>query len=301
MIDFDGLYALHARDVFRFALSLSGNRAMAEDITSETFLRVWSARDRVDLATVIGYLMTIARHLYLEEARGDRGRHAPGCDREDAAPGPYALAEGRAELDAVLADLQTLAEPDRAALLMRAQDQMPYEEIAAALGISIGAAKVKSAPGAPQDRRIAHESGGTVVMNVTREIVKDLLPLYAAGEASAESRAAVEEWLRTDPELVRLAAELRDDGAPPPATPVTPASGRAALAATKALLRRRSWLFALALLFTGLPVSFAFDSSGVRFFMLRDAPLVSSICLAAALGLWIAHGVVTRRLRVTGL
>ena len=29
-------------------------------------------------------------------------------------------------------------------------------------------------------------------MNVTREIVKDLLPLYAAGEAGADTRAAVE-------------------------------------------------------------------------------------------------------------
>jgi len=143
VIDFDALYTRHARDVFRFALSLSGNRAMAEDITSETFVRVWSARDRVDLATVIGYLMTIARHLYLEQLRGDRGRQALDGDREDAAPGPHARAQGRAELDAVLADLQTLAEPDRAALLMRAQDQMPYEEIAAALKISVGAAKVK--------------------------------------------------------------------------------------------------------------------------------------------------------------
>ena len=131
-----------ARDVYRFALSLSGNRAMAEDILSETFVRVWSARDRVDLATVIGYLMTIARHLYLERVRGDRGRQVLDCDWEDATPGPQALAEGRAELDAVLRDLQTLAEPDRSALLMRAQDQMLYEEIAAAPRISAGAAKV---------------------------------------------------------------------------------------------------------------------------------------------------------------
>lgn len=138
-------------------------------------------------------------------------------------------------------------------------------------------------------------------MNVTREIVKDLLPLYVAGEASEESRAAVEEWLRTDPELARLAAELRDDAAPPPATGVPQGSGQTALAATKALLRRRSWLLALALLFTGLPASFAFDGGGLRFFMLRDAPLMSSISLATALGLWIAFGVVTRRLRVTGL
>ena len=143
MIDFDGLYALHARPVFRFALSLSGNRAMAEDITSETFVRVWSARDRVDLATVIGYLITIARHVYLEQVRGDRRRQALDGDWEDATPGPHALAEGRAELDAVIRDLQTLAEPDRAALLMRAHDQMSYEEIAAALRISVGAAKVK--------------------------------------------------------------------------------------------------------------------------------------------------------------
>jgi RNA polymerase sigma-70 factor (ECF subfamily) len=143
VIDFAGLYALHARHVFRFALSLSGNRAMAEDITSETFVRVWSARDRIDLATVIGYLMTIARHLYLEQVRGERGRQVLDCEWADATPGPHTVAEGRAELDAVLTDLQTLAEPDRAALLMRAEDQMTYEEIAAALRMSVGAAKVK--------------------------------------------------------------------------------------------------------------------------------------------------------------
>jgi RNA polymerase sigma-70 factor (ECF subfamily) len=143
VIDFDSLYEFHSGAVFRFALSLSGNRTMAEDITSETFIRVWTARERVDLATVAGYLITIARHLYLEQARGDRRREMLDRDWEDATPGPHALVEGRAELDAVLADLQTLAEPDRAALLMRAQEQMSYEEIAAALGISVSAAKVK--------------------------------------------------------------------------------------------------------------------------------------------------------------
>ena len=137
-------------------------------------------------------------------------------------------------------------------------------------------------------------------MNVTREIVKDLLPLYVAGEASAESRAAVEEWLRTDPELARLALTLRDDGSPP-AAQVPPASGLAALAETKALLRRRAWLLAMALLFTGLPLSFEFDRGTLRFFMLRDAPLWSAACLTAAAGLWAALIAVARRLRVTGL
>jgi len=138
-------------------------------------------------------------------------------------------------------------------------------------------------------------------MNVTREIVKDLLPLYVADEASAETRSAVEEWLRADPGLTRLVQALRSDAAPAPTTPVTAASGQAALAATKALLRRRTWLMALALFFTGLPLSFVFDSGGFRFLMLRDAPVVSLVSLATAVALWIAFGVLARRLRVTGL
>lgn len=138
-------------------------------------------------------------------------------------------------------------------------------------------------------------------MNVTREIVKDLLPLYAAGEASEESRAAVEEWLRTDPDLARVVAELRNEFALSPATEMPQSSGQAELAQTKALLRSRSWLLAVALLCTGIPLSFVWDGRGLRFFMLRDAPLISSISLATAVVLWIWFGLVARRLRVTGL
>ena len=46
-------------------------------------------------------------------------------------------------------------------------------------------------------------------MNVTREIVKDLLPLYVSGEASADTRTLVESFLREDPELARLVDALR--------------------------------------------------------------------------------------------
>jgi RNA polymerase sigma-70 factor (ECF subfamily) len=143
MIDFTTLYQRHAPEVFRFALWLSGDRAIAEDITSETFIRVWTARSRLDLATVTGYLLTIARNLYRQGAIGAGRRGELEPDPPDPRPDPERLAAGRSELEAVLSDLQQLPEPDRAALLMRAQDQLPYEEIAAALGITRGAAKVK--------------------------------------------------------------------------------------------------------------------------------------------------------------
>ena len=46
-------------------------------------------------------------------------------------------------------------------------------------------------------------------MNVTREVIYDLLPAYFAGEASADTRALVEEFFATDPELGRMAARFR--------------------------------------------------------------------------------------------
>ena len=51
--------------------------------------------------------------------------------------------EQTAEVRAVLAALQQLPEMDRTALLMRALDEMPYEEIAETLGIPVVTAKVK--------------------------------------------------------------------------------------------------------------------------------------------------------------
>jgi DNA-directed RNA polymerase specialized sigma24 family protein len=57
MTDFSALYQKHAAKVFRFALYLSGNQGDAEDITSETFVRVWTSAAHVDTSTVRGYLV----------------------------------------------------------------------------------------------------------------------------------------------------------------------------------------------------------------------------------------------------
>ena len=143
MLDFETLYTRYAADVYRFALSLSGRRADAEDIVSETLIRVWTARDRVEIATVKGYLLAIARNLFLHDLR--RGKRRTRLDERvaDPQPGPATRAEDQAELVAVLGHLQRLPETDRAALLLRAQEGMPYEEIAAVLGLSVSAAKVK--------------------------------------------------------------------------------------------------------------------------------------------------------------
>jgi anti-sigma factor RsiW len=54
------------------------------------------------------------------------------------------------------------------------------------------------------------------MMKITRDVIEDLLPLYLADEVSADTRALVDEYLRTDPELASMAersdmAELPQD------------------------------------------------------------------------------------------
>jgi RNA polymerase sigma-70 factor (ECF subfamily) len=141
--DFRALYDRHAPDVFRFATYLCGNRADAEDITAETFVRAWTAPEPIQAATVKGYLFTIARNLFLKGIQRTARHTTLGADLPDPAPAHASRLEQQAELDGVLARLQTVPEVDRAALLMRALDGLPYQEIATALGISVSSAKVK--------------------------------------------------------------------------------------------------------------------------------------------------------------
>lgn len=143
VIDFATLYERHSAEVLRFSYWLCGDRALAEDITAETFVRVWTARDRVELATVTGYLLAIARNLHRQGFARARRHAVLEHEPTDPQPDPLRAAEDRDELAAVLADMRCLSESERAALLMRAASETPYTDIAAALGISEGAAKVK--------------------------------------------------------------------------------------------------------------------------------------------------------------
>jgi len=141
--DFEALYKKYAPDVFRFAMYLSGSRSEAEDITSETFVRAWTAPDAIVMASVKGYLLTIARNLFLQGLR-KWSRALPLDERlRDPHPGPEAQAETNASYAAMMAALQELPEVDRTALLMSAVEGLPYGEIARALGISLPAVKMK--------------------------------------------------------------------------------------------------------------------------------------------------------------
>jgi RNA polymerase sigma-70 factor, ECF subfamily len=144
MTDIENLYKRYAGDVRRFALYLCGDVVMADEITSDTFVRAWMAADRIRQPTVKSYLFTIARNTYIDLLR----RAARHTQLDENTPATRISAQTQMELSAevraVLTALQQLPEMDRTVLLMRVLDEMPYEEIGETLGIPMVNAKVKA-------------------------------------------------------------------------------------------------------------------------------------------------------------
>ncbi len=143
MLDFNDLYELYGPEVYRFAYWLAGNAAEAEDITSETFIRAWINFASIKTETLKAYLFQIARNIYLEWLRKQKGQ----VDLEDSYPDPHPrpdkLAEDYAEMEMVKRVLRAIPEIDRAAFILRVQHELPYAEIARVLQLSVAAAKVK--------------------------------------------------------------------------------------------------------------------------------------------------------------
>ena len=122
---FERLLRRHRGPLYTFFVRMLGDRARAEDLAQETFLRIvkgaasWEHRARFQT-----WLYTIARNLCVDSTRRERFRRADSLDAQDGEDGPL--------VDAVPSDG---AMPDRAAqsvrlrpLLQRALLALPPEQ-----------------------------------------------------------------------------------------------------------------------------------------------------------------------------
>lgn len=128
-----------------------------------------------------------------------------------------------------------------------------------------------------------------MTMNVSRDVIKDLMPIYEDGEASADTRKLVEEFLAGDPELradLTAAATVRYRRVMALAPP-EPALQ--AMQAAKRELQRQKWTQFFAILLTLLPLSILVRHGQVEFLLFRDAPLVALGMWAGAVPLWLAY------------
>lgn len=138
---FRDLYERYYPDVFRFALFLTGDVTRAEDLAADTFVRAWTARDRIRQETVRAYLLTITRNLFRDHLRAAQPHVALDERLQDATPMADVQVEHASALQQVRTRLRHVARGDRRALLLYIVREMSYSEIATALGVSVGAVK----------------------------------------------------------------------------------------------------------------------------------------------------------------
>lgn len=130
MASFEDLYRQHVQSVFRFAMSVTGNREEAEDLTSEAFLALHRNLSAIEQSLLPGWLLTVVRN----RARDAwRRRIVEERHREELRKAPAASAAPLEEWILNDADLKPI---HRACVMLRYVEGMTRAEIAATTGLS---------------------------------------------------------------------------------------------------------------------------------------------------------------------
>jgi RNA polymerase sigma-70 factor (ECF subfamily) len=155
---FGELYERYGTRIYAFNIARTADPDAAFDLTAETFAQAWLARRRFrdEAAGSAGpWLFGIARHLVAQSVRSKR-IESRACERlglRDRLDEPPATAEPQEiwldGLDEALADLP---EGQRAAVELRVIEGLGYDDVAAGLGTSSAAARVRVARGLGQLR-----------------------------------------------------------------------------------------------------------------------------------------------------
>ena len=139
-------------------------------------------------------------------------------------------------------------------------------------------------------------------MNITRDVVTDLLPLYFSGEASADTRVLVEAYFLQDPEFARLARSNPEADLPRTETPLpSKETEMQTLQRTRKLLSIRATLQGLAIFFTLLPFACWGDSKTGFHWLIMDQPLALGLSVTLAAVFWTALLMLRKRLSSSGI
>jgi len=131
-------------------------------------------------------------------------------------------------------------------------------------------------------------------MNVTKDIINDLIPLYVANECSADTRALVEDYFQRNPRQAEELRRIMNTTVPAAAPPAKGLDEVRAFREARRRLRRRSWLMAAAIFFSLAPFSF-FSTGDRTWWLLRDATGSALVYAAIGVVFWIIYAVDRRR------
>jgi len=149
---FEELVERHQRSVIGTVAKMLGNASEAEDIAQQVFVRVWKSAGRYEAqAKFTTWLFTITRNLVFNEVRRRRRKPTVSVDEREelthrtvedskAVPPDDGILQVELE-DAIDRAIKSLPEKQRLAVVLRRYEEMPYDEIAVALSMSVPAVK----------------------------------------------------------------------------------------------------------------------------------------------------------------
>lgn len=157
--DFGKLFDRHGQAIYKFCARRTADLALAEDLTSVTFLEAWRHRHRAPLGqaeSALPWLLGVANNVVrnaLRHRRRDRialERLPPAsvvpAAEDDALSRSVTEARLREALDAISA----LSEGERDVVMLVLWSDLAYDEAATALGIPVGTVRSRLARARPK-------------------------------------------------------------------------------------------------------------------------------------------------------
>ena len=142
---FHALYGEHAGPLCAYLTRcLRGDRAEAEGVTQEAFLKAWERRaDLREESAFKSWLYSIALNVLRQRKRKLRPLAVETVEAECGRPSPERHVSDRQELDRALAALDGLPEEQREAVLLVRMQNMKFREAAEVLGVPENTVKTR--------------------------------------------------------------------------------------------------------------------------------------------------------------
>ena len=167
---FNALVERYQRPVFGLSLRMLGSPAAAEDASQEAFFSAWRAIERYRGGSFQAWILRIAGNQCRDELRRRKRRPSESLDglmeaasEAVAGPAPTRSPEQRTldrELGAVLQAALNILPPDqRQAIILSDVHSLAYNEIAQAMGTSVGTVKSRISRGRARLRTYLLERG----------------------------------------------------------------------------------------------------------------------------------------------
>ena len=131
MADFQEVYDLYFRDVYRYALSLCRNELLAEEITQETFYKALNKLDTFDGKCKISvWLCQIAKNTYISLCR--KNKHLDANTDTSLLPADGEIEEGFLDKETAFSIhriLHDLEEPYKEVFSLRTFGELSFKQI----------------------------------------------------------------------------------------------------------------------------------------------------------------------------